>query len=325
MSHRLCLCLIAGLTGLLSVTPVSAAAFIWEGSVDRNWGNTASWSGGTGVPDDNTDTVTINNDFIDAGRRNPLLADSSGNDASFTVKSIFANPNSIGNRSYTFGNVASGVGVLIMDTDVVAGNTTITANTGGTSDANNNTLTFNVGIQLNDNLILTTSPFSTSSLTLTKATFNRAMGELGGARSVTKSGSQRAVFNAANSYSGGTIVTAGELVVGVAGTLGSGDVTVNGGLLIINNTANIINDLADVTIAGGAQISLVSGINDIVGTLTLGGLEQSQAGTYGSASSGADHQSGFFAGTGVLTIIPEPAAAALLLAGIAMMLPRRRR
>jgi autotransporter-associated beta strand protein len=70
-------------------------------------------------------------------------------------------------------------------------------------------------------------------------TFNNSSGDytvvgpggIGGSGWLTKSGTSALLLNTVNSYSGGTTVTMGTLVVGVEGALPNGAVTVSGGTL----------------------------------------------------------------------------------------------
>ena len=145
------------------------------------------------------------------------------------------------------------------------------------------------------------------------------------------------VLSAANSYTGGTVVDAGTLdVSGASATLGTADVTVHsanlafGGssekLKIEGGVLNAIADTATLSLAGGnaagvaddGYADLGAGINDTVAALILGGVAQAP-GTYGSTSSGATFQSDeFFAGTGIITVVPEPGTAAMLLCALGM-------
>ena len=150
------------------------------------------------------------------------------------------------------------------------------------------------------------------------------------------------VLNGNNSYAGGTTVNGGNLVVsGAAADLGSGNVEVknviaggNARLTISTGVANAIDDLATLILEGGggagvadqAYAILGAGVNDTIAGLVLGGVTQTQEGTYGSSTSGATFQlDEYFSGTGVVTLaIPEPTGLALLGFGAAGLLARRR-
>lgn len=125
--------------------------------------------------------------------------------------------------------------------------------------------------------------------------------------SFTKNGSGVAQLLAVNSYAGGTTINAGTLEVGASGTLGSA------APLVIADGA-VLNLLAD-------QIS-----QGEITSLTLGANVFTALGTYGHSSSGATYTNDtFFAGTGFVTLIPEPGTMALASAGLLLMLPRRTR
>jgi hypothetical protein len=77
-----------------------------------------------------------------------------------------------------------------------------------------------------------------------------------------------------------------------------------------------------------ANLNYALGQTDVVGGLVLGGVAQTTPGTYGSSASGALFQSDtFFAGTGTLTLIPEPSTWAMTImgAGLLMSVQRFRR
>jgi hypothetical protein len=89
---------------------------------------------------------------------------------------------------------------------------------------------------------------------------------------------------------------------------------------------------ATLTLLGGGVASfadngfleLGAGVNEIVGALVLDTATQ-PFGTYGSTLSAASFKNDeYFSGPGILTVIPEPASAALLLGGLVMLLGRQR-
>jgi autotransporter-associated beta strand protein len=157
------------------------------------------------------------------------------------------------------------------------------------------------------------------------------------------------MLQAANTYTGGTLVTQGKMIVsGATATLGSGNVTVDGvtagtngslagGVLeIATGVTNAISDAATVILTGGGpaagtadggSMALDAGVNEVVNGLVLGGTPQA-FGTYGSTASAATFKNDdYFSGTGILTVapVPEPTGIAVLAVGALALAARRRR
>jgi hypothetical protein len=105
-----------------------------------------------------------------------------------------------------------------------------------------------------------------------------------------------------------------------SGTLGTGDVTVDhtasptsiARLFIRSGVVDAIGDTATLSLAGGGTPGLAdqgfvdvgAGINETVGGLKLAGVAQ-PAGTYGSSLSSATYTNDeFFAGSGIITVVP---------------------
>ncbi len=139
-----------------------------------------------------------------------------------------------------------------------------------------------------------------------------------GSGTLSKSGPGTLVLGGANTYTGGTTVTAGMLAVsGASAGLGTGNVTVQGttagsALAIEGGVNNAIGDDATVSLFGGGvqdvadqgYAQLGAGIDEAIGALLLGGILQ-PSGTYGSSLSGANFTfDEYFAGTGMLSVGP---------------------
>ncbi len=121
-------------------------------------------------------------------------------------------------------------------------------------------------------------------------------------------------LTAANTYSGGTEVEAGSLLVsGASATLGAGNVTITGGdLTISSGVSNAIADTATLSLLGGGTpgiadigfLSLGTGINEHVAALLLNNVAQAN-GTYGSTASSAMFKfNEFFSGAGIVSVGP---------------------
>ncbi len=107
---------------------------------------------------------------------------------------------------------------------------------------------------------------------------------IAGAAVVNKSGSGRLTINNPNSYSGGTTLAAGRLVLGNAGALGSGAVSLNGGTLDLNGLTLANN----VALGGGA----VSGNGGEISGIVSNGLTPSLTVTSDLTLSGINTYSG---------------------------------
>jgi autotransporter-associated beta strand protein len=247
--------------------------------------------------------------------------DLNGTTQTITTLNVSAGSSLAGSTSTV--NIGSG-GVLNLGGNVVyAGGVGNAAGVGTISAGTlnlNGTRTFTV----NDSIAVTTDMTVSSVIANGSATSG-----------LTKAGAGTLALSGANTYSGGTTISGGTLIANADGTLGTGNVslTAAGVTLTLQNGAvnNYISDNASISIVTGAIANLnFTGASDLVNGITLGGVVQTIAGTYGAVGSGATFQSAFFAGTGTLDLVPEPSTpvmvgvGALLLAGLQRLRRRRR-
>jgi len=94
------------------------------------------------------------------------------------------------------------------------------------------------------------------------------LSESGGARSLTKTGAGTLLLGSANSYTGGTTLTAGTLGLGSSTALGSGGLTINGGRLASSVSARTITNA--VTVGGNFTLGGLSNSITLNGTMDLG-------------------------------------------------------
>jgi autotransporter-associated beta strand protein len=150
------------------------------------------------------------------------------------------------------------------------------------------------------------------------------------------------VLQAANTYSGGTLVAGGLLLLNTpSASTGTGPVTIldsgipTARMAITTGVLNGIADTATLSLAGGrtagtadqGYIDLGTGVNEVVAGLVLAGTSE-PAGTYGSTASPALFKNDeFFSGLGVVTVlpVPEPGTLSILaMAGVGLLARRRR-
>ncbi|MDB6172243.1 MAG: hypothetical protein JWL59_1554 [Chthoniobacteraceae bacterium] len=112
------------------------------------------------------------------------------------------------------------------------------------------------------------------------------------------------------------------MTLGTGGSKASGKLDIQTGVLdAIDNFALLNLTGGDVVgTADGGSINLGDGVSEIVGRLMLGGVMQS-TGTYSSSISNATFKNDeYFAGSGVVAVIPEPGAMGMLADGLSALL-----
>jgi len=155
-----------------------------------------------------------------------------------------------------------------------------------------------------------------------------------GSGGLTKAGTGTLILTGLNNtFSGVTSVGGGVLQVGSGfdfSTLGSSDeIKVASGAELRLAGGNMIDDSAALTLQQfglfNGKLTLLQDVNETIGALFFGDTMM-PAGTYGAVGSGAGFESDtWFGGVGMLTVVPEPGSAALLLGGFGMLLMGRRR
>lgn len=98
-------------------------------------------------------------------------------------------------------------------------------------------------------------------------------GEISGDGSVSKTGGTEVKLRAANSYAGGTSANSGTLTISDPGSLGSGDVTISGAQLRIEQIDGAISN--NITLSG-----TTAGLNDNIGRGALAVHNEGQSSTF---------------------------------------------
>jgi autotransporter-associated beta strand protein len=144
-----------------------------------------------------------------------------------------------------------------------------------------------------------------------------------------KDGAYSLTLSGANDYAAGTTVSMGALIGGADNAFGIGDITVaSGATLVLTNgvSNNYIHDLAKLVLGGSSALSLdFTGADTVAGLSLNGGTTWLSAGTY-SAAALSGQGGGTYTGTGMITVIPEPATIGMLGLGalITVMIRRMR-
>jgi len=96
---------------------------------------------------------------------------------------------------------------------------------------------------------------------------------LAGTAGLVKDGAGSLTLLGANTYSGGTTVSAGILIADGNGTLGGGNLTVaNGAVCQLNNPGGALGAASQVNLIGNAKLILGPGVSEKVAGLTVNGI-----------------------------------------------------
>lgn len=233
----------------------AAADSTWTGGAGANWNDGGNW---------NT-LPNAGDTLIFTGVANP----STNND--FTAGTSFG--------GITFDNQATAGEFTLSDNDIILGGNLLTL---GSTGAPTHVISLNLSLD-GDRTVTTALD---NNLTL-----SGIIGEDASARSLTKLGEGILRLGNANTYSGGTTVTAGTLRVENVDGLGTGGVTLNGGRLVFVGNDNTSFNNADVNVT--ADSTLVSdrfddgaGANHTLGNLTIGSQTLTVDSSGGNSTSG---------------------------------------
>ncbi|MGB2560125.1 MAG: beta strand repeat-containing protein, partial [Akkermansiaceae bacterium] len=267
------------------------------GSLTMDNGQRLNWNGGASVGDS---TLTIENGgslsagFFDTNQ-------GAGSSATFEVLSggtaTFASSFSMNDAAGTGNVIVDGSGSVI----TVAGNTTINGSAGNTlTISNGGTFTaganftygpatlsiggggsrFELGSGSTDGAMTNLNAISIASggtFVINQSDAVTQGTEFGnsisGAGSIEQAGTGTTTLNVANTHTGGTTISAGTLVIDDASALGTGAVTLSGGILADNVAGNTssTNDIVATASTSSAIINTSGGASDFSGTLSGSG------------------------------------------------------
>lgn len=181
----------------------------------------------------------------------------------------------------------------------------------------------------------------TSSSTTPAVNTNYIGSSITGSGGLTKAGTGILVLRGPNTYTGKTFVAGGTLQVGDgtnSSILGDDDVTVAAGAMLKLLNAGVIDDSASLILeqyglaSSLGRIDIAAGIVEDLSGLVLGDMSQ-PAGYYGSTAAAAAYDGvytvtandTYFAGTGLVQVVPEPSMLTAFASLAAGSLIRRRR
>jgi len=238
----------AGLA-LISSQSAQAATESWTGATAGTWSLNTNWSG-SATPDSTYD-LTIAGPGGTAGTALTINVDAaaSANSIAFTntAATTLNNTTSGANQTLTIGTggITTGTGAVTIGSATALQNVNVAL--GGSQ-------TWNVGA---------------GGLTVTNVVS-------GSGAALTKSGTGTLTLSSANTYSGGTTISAGTIVVGNASGLGTGSLTMNGGTFKNGTTSNITNNIvigsgSNTITENTTQNFTLTGALSGAGNVTFGG------------------------------------------------------
>ncbi len=159
--------------------------------------------------------------------------------------------------------VISGVLPSLTWSDAGANNLWDTSSTNWNNGSGNSLYTDGCNVIFNDNnnhnyAVTLNTTVSPSSVIVNNSSGNYSIsgtGTIGGTGSLTKSGSGALTLSMVNTYSGGTTVNAGTLVIGVKGGLPDGGVSITGGMLQLGESTGVAQ-MTSLSITGNGTLDI---------------------------------------------------------------------
>ena len=277
---------LAAFVVLAMVQSVQATTFTWTQSLaaTQTWTTAANWSGSSVFADGTANELKFFSDITTA-LANGTNAITTSVPTTGTMNILTLNGK---------GAAATGASVITIGTNATTwtlDGTAPTVNLNGVNGAQ----ALNYTIATNLTLAQATTAFTGDGT----AGFNFTGIISGSGNAITKSGASILTLSGANTYSGGTTLSAGKIVVGFSDSaLGTGALTVSGNASLNTALGGGVRNLANaISINSGTTLSLDSGWAD----LTLSG-NLSGAGNIAQASVGNVYFSGTNTNTGKIAV-----------------------
>jgi autotransporter-associated beta strand protein len=279
-------------------------------NVGTDWATGTNWSGGT-APANSTATDVASFGSMNGAAVNPVLG---------TQRSIAGVTFLSGAFSYNVsGSIltigATGISDSATNTETFSNGIRTTASQTWTSSAGAS-LVLGGSVDINQNAA------TTRTLTLNGAgdiTFNGVVqnSAVGSTGKLVYSGTGTLTLANANTFTGGTTISSGTVIVSASGSLGTGSVSLTGGSVTLTlSGASQIASSASLSYVNTDIINLNYSGTDTISGLTVDGVAQA-AGVYGAGFINPDNA---FFGTGTITVVPEPTTVAMMALGAGLLM-----
>ncbi|OYV07536.1 MAG: hypothetical protein CFE26_00475, partial [Verrucomicrobiales bacterium VVV1] len=287
---RLSFALASAIAALLTSQSAQAVSNSWALNASGNWATAGSWTGGVDIPGsttiDNTDVATFN---VALTAASTVTVDTNrfigGLTFGGTNTSTFGYTLSSGSLRLNSGSVVQTSGAIGANTTTIStpiqisGASAATASfTASPTTAANGIISISGGVTgsatASNNTTLTLGGTGTGANTVSGIIGD---GSAGGTLSVTKSGAGAWTLSGANTYSGGTTLSAGTINISNASSFGTGSVSLSGasrinatgGITYANNISVGTQTLTLQNPGLTTSTATFSGILSGSGTLTL--------------------------------------------------------
>ncbi|NRB73224.1 MAG: autotransporter-associated beta strand repeat-containing protein [Verrucomicrobiales bacterium] len=229
---------------------------VWVGTTGGVWdkqntgSGTANWSLSAG------DNLFYDNDFV-------TFDDLVANGGSAVNTAVLLTEN-VSPQTVTFANAVDNYTVSPTGVEVLTVGSLLSANNAGTVDISADIAGGTTGLNIAGNgtggLTISGNVVSTSGVNFTGSTPVTVSGTIGGAQVVTMNGSGVTTLSTTNTYSGGTLIQQGELLITESGAAGSGAVTLenlgNTPRFSIGDGTTVTNNLIISDTGGAKQLAL---------------------------------------------------------------------
>lgn len=276
--------LVVSLAALSIPVASFAAPFWWDGSNSASWGALANWSTAVGGGADpsalpgSSDDVTFSATSVGGASQTIHMTATNRALLSLTVNYSGSTQIDRGSSANTSANVLTvGSGGIVVQSgagNVTFGDTLSTGQKVNVRAASSLSINNHSSSALTFNRTLDTSSSGNVTITLAgsgsgNTTFNDVIGNgsSNGTLGVVVNTTGTVVLSVGNTYTGGTVLNAGRLLIGSSSALGTGNLTINGGALASSAASRTLSNTVavggDFTLGGASQSIVLGGAVDL--------------------------------------------------------------